>query len=253
MIKELENSQNYQLGFSIKSLTDKSSTLYNLQNGINFIYKINLPDNKKKIDVDTFNEESFKTSLDSITVSLIRLEELGCQVNFDSIQSKKLELNLTMIDSKLPLILSYLVFYNYRYNMNNMVDLVHKLNKENPLNYNLSLGHLFYEFKIKNLLSDYPLLSLDSGSLWGKQCKAVRKNISEKSENNVLSYHSYDKKEFQDYLINHTKLEKTSTGEDRENLGYPSTARGTKPFKFGWVYEEDGGYFIKLNLQIRFK
>lgn len=252
---DLETSQSQQLGFSIKSLIGKDSTLFNAQVGTNFIYKIILPKDKK-IDIDQFNKATFEAAkspkISKIAKRLQGLTAMGCKVKFHAIQSENLELNLTMIDSKLPLILSYLVYYKYRYSISNIIDLIAKINEENPLAYNTSLGHPFYEFKIKNLLSDYAL-GMTPQAVWTGQYDATGGIIIVKSDGGVLCYHICDKNKFQDYLIHHTKIEQPSTGEDKNNPGHPSTAKNSKPFKFGWVYKEGGRYFIKLNLQIRFR
>lgn len=52
----------------------------------------------------------------------------------------------------------------------------------------------------------------------------------------VLAYHIYNRNYFEEYQINNTKHETASTSRH----------------KYGEVYSEDGDYFIKLNLQIRF-
>jgi len=252
---DLETGQSQQLGFSIKSLIGKDSTLFNAQVGTNFIYKIIVPKGKI-LEVDKFNKETFeatKSPKDSrIAERLQRLEKMGCEISFQSIQSENLELNLTMVDSKLPLILAYLIYYRYKDRIGNIIDLIHKITKENPLAYNISLGHPFYEFKIKNLLSDYAL-GMTPQAVWTGEYDATGGIIIVKSDGDVLCYHICDKNKFQDYLIHHTRIEQPSTGEDKSNPGYPSMAKSAKPFKFGWVYEENGKYFIKLNLQIRFR
>lgn len=252
---DLETGQNQQLGFSIKSLIGKNSTLFNSQAGTNFIYKIALPEGIP-FDVAKFNKETYEAASSpkdsKIAKRLERLEEMGGEINFKAIQSENLELNLTMVDSKLPLILSYLLYYKYRYSISNIIDLINKLNKENPVRYNTDLGHPFYEFKIKNLLADYAL-GMTPQAVWTGEYDATGGIIIVKSDGDILCYHICDKNKFQNYLINHTKLEQASTGEDKDNPGYPSTSRSAKPFKFGWVYEEDGEFFIKLNLQIRFR
>lgn len=52
----------------------------------------------------------------------------------------------------------------------------------------------------------------------------------------LLCYHLYNDDDFRDYLFNSTKLDT------------PSTSR----HDFGYLYEQDGEIYIKLNLQIRF-
>lgn len=54
---------------------------------------------------------------------------------------------------------------------------------------------------------------------------------------NLVSYHIYTKNNYKDYLFKYTKLER------------PSSSR----HKYGSIYKEGGKYFIKLNLQVRFR
>ena len=255
VVHDLETGQSPQLGFSIKSLIGKNSTLFNPQAGTNFIYKITIPENQQfdlsDFNITTYKEAARQAKVSKIALRLKRLAEMGCTITFDSIQSKNLELNLTLVDSKLPSILSYAIYYKYCYSISNVIDLITKLNEENPLAYNTSLGHPFYEFKIKNLLSDYAL-GMTPEAVWTGLYDATGGIILVKPDGDVLCYHICDKNKFQKYLINHTRLEQAATGEDAENPGH-AKIKSKKPFKFGWVYEENGTYFIKLNLQIRFK
>ena len=57
-----------------------------------------------------------------------------------------------------------------------------------------------------------------------------------KEDGDVLCYHIYNKNDFEDYMLNNTKLDTASTSRN----------------DFGYVYKDGDDYFIKLNLQIRF-
>ena len=74
-----------------------------------------------------------------------------------------------------------------------------------------------------------------------------------KDSGDILCYHIYNRNQFQKYLFTHTRLEQAATGEDKNNPGNISSNPKSKKFYFGWIYEENGEYFIKLNLQVRFK
>ncbi|MFD2144449.1 HpaII family restriction endonuclease [Mucilaginibacter antarcticus] len=65
--------------------------------------------------------------------------------------------NLIMVDSFLPEILAYAVIYYYCNGVLNMADILKQLIALNPLQYNQSLGHKFYERKIKSFLSEIVL------------------------------------------------------------------------------------------------
>jgi hypothetical protein len=58
-----------------------------------------------------------------------------------------------------------------------------------------------------------------------------------KENGDVLCYHIYNRNQFEDYLFANTKLE---------------TASSTR-HDFAKMYEVDGKFYFKMNLQIRFK
>ncbi len=254
VVHDLNTGKKPTFGFSIKSLIGKSSTLFNPGVGTNFIYRISIP-SSSAFNVNDFNRNTFfeasANNTSKISYRLKKLEELGCKITFDHIQSETLQLNLSLIDSNLPLIFSYMLYYKYRDGISKLKDSIKKIREENPLKYNLSQGHPFYEYKIKNLLSDYAL-GMTPEKVWTGIYDATGGIIIVKDSGDILCYHIYNKNEFQNYLINNTKLEQASTGEDRSNPGRSSTSKKTKPYKFGWVFQKDGNYYIKLNLQIRF-
>ena len=58
-----------------------------------------------------------------------------------------------------------------------------------------------------------------------------------KEDGDIVCYHFFDRNDLEDYLFYNTRFET------------PSTSR----HQFGNIYEEDGEYYLKLNLQVRFK
>ena len=57
-----------------------------------------------------------------------------------------------------------------------------------------------------------------------------------REDGEVLCYHLFNRNEFETYLINNTKFETASTSRH----------------EFGSIYKDNGKYYIKLNLQVRF-
>ncbi|MGB0477365.1 MAG: HpaII family restriction endonuclease, partial [Flavobacteriaceae bacterium] len=57
-----------------------------------------------------------------------------------------------------------------------------------------------------------------------------------KNNGDILCYHVYNKNEFEDYLLNNTKLDTASSSRH----------------EFGKLFQENGKIYLKLNLQIRF-
>jgi hypothetical protein len=223
------------LGFSIKSRIGGNSTLLNPGETTNFIYKIKH---------DAVNQETFHNILMTTnninTRSKIKdrtkyLDSSGL-ISFHSIQSQNLLLNLQLIDSLLPEIISQLLLYYYKGKSSSVRELVDILEEENPLNFNQSHAHKFYEYKIKSFLTDVAL-GMTPQKKWSGHYDATGGFIIVKDDGEIVCYHIYNRNEFQNYLLNHTILDT------------PSSSR----YGFGKVYKADNEYFYKLNLQVRFK
>jgi hypothetical protein len=73
--------------------------------------------------------------------------------------------------------------------------------------------------------------------VWTGQYDATGGYLIVKTDGEVLCYHIYNKNEFEDYSFADTKLDTASSSRHR----------------FGEVYKENGEFYFKLNLQIRFK
>jgi type II restriction enzyme len=242
------------LGFSIKSMIGKDSTLFNPAAGTNFIFKIEKPKGLildfKKINTESLLFSQLNKSSSKIAVRINELERLNCKITFQKIQSDNLQLNLQLIDSQLPQILSHLIYYKFKNGKSKLTDLVKEIKLKNPLGFDISKGHPFYDYKIKNFLTE-SALGMTPESVWTGKYDATGGIIIVKDNGDLVCYHIYNKNEFEDYLINHTKLEQASTSEDDMNPGFAKNAK-SKPYKYGWIYEENGELFLKLNLQIRF-
>lgn len=72
--------------------------------------------------------------------------------------------------------------------------------------------------------------------VWGGVYDATGGYLVIKEDGEILCYHIYIRNQFEDYLFCNTKLE---------------TASSTR-HEFGKVFSENGIFYFKLNLQIRF-
>ena len=245
-IHDIQTGTNPTLGFSIKSLIGGKSTLFNPAPGTNFIFEIDT--NANTFDEMDFNNSTYNES-PKIGKRIQKIEELGFSINFNSIQSNTLDLNLKLIDGDLSAILANMLIYRHKYRKNKLTDLVNLLSEKNPLNYDLSLGHPFYEYKIIKFLYDIAL-GMTPECIWTGEIKANGGVIVVKDNGEVLAYHTYYKDKFEKYLLENTKLEDPSTGEDENIPGSPRN--GSKKYYYGWIYKESEKFYIKLNLQVRF-
>ena len=210
------------------------------------------------MDLQKFNSETLaiskETNKSKISIRLAELEQMGFDIKFEKIQSENLQLNMKLIDSQLPEILSYMVYYKYKTGVSVLTNLLTELKIKNPLSFDISKGHPFYEYKIKNFLTENAL-GMTPETVWTGLYDATGGIIIVKENGDIVCYHIYNKSEFQNYLLNNTKLEQASTSENENNPGNAlpnNTIPRPKPYHFGWVYKEEEELYIKLNLQIRF-
>lgn len=234
------------LGFSIKSLIGHDSTLFNAGTGTNFIYEIKLKD-PASFNVDDFNRSTYVNN--KITERINRLEEMGAKIVFAGVQSNTLLQNLRMIDGDLPHILAELLLVRYRRNIKKLNRCVTLLQETNPMQFDLSQGWPFYEYKIKKFLQD-AAMGMTPETVWTGFYDATGGQIIVKDDGDVVCYHIYEQNQFLNFLLNSTYLEQPATSEDENNPGYPKP-NPKKKFFFGWVYKVNDKYYLKINLQVR--
>ncbi len=244
------------LGFSIKSLIGKDSTLFNAGAGTNFIFEVTFPDKNHLPDIDQFNRNTYNAK-HKIGARLKALEEeYGANITFIGTQSRTFQRNLQLVDYCLPSILAEALMTYYRDGISSIASCINILTEQNPLGFDMEDGQPFYEYKMRRFLQD-AAMGLYAETTWHGVYDATGGQIIVKDDGDIVCYHIYEQNRFLNFLVNNTRFEQAATSEDENNPGYArkQTPGGSvvKPFKFGWLYEEDGRYFIKLNLQVRMK
>lgn len=219
------------LGFSIKSRLGKPSTLFNAGKSTNIVFKIN----GDITDEDLHEVNMINTPTNKIRNRLAMIKQKNLTLDFVEIPNEMFDLNLQVIDSRMPKILSELILYYFSGKGSHLKYLLELIKKENPLKYNDLLGHSFYEYKIKAFLRDVAL-GLTPRKRWDGEFDATGGYIIVKEDGELVCYHIYNQNEFQEYLINNTKLDT------------PSSSR----YEYGEVYKIGNEYFFNLNFQIRF-
>ena len=231
VVHDQRTNQRPALGFSIKSQLGSPSTLLNAGKTTNFIFKIS---NLKltETEIEKIN------SIDSRSKIMDRINSIlqsKGQFDFTNTEKQIFSNNLILIDSKLPEILSQIVYEFYSSDKSRVADLVENINIKNPLSFDISYDHKFYEYKIKRFLTDIALGMMPS-KVWTGQYDATGGYLIVKENEDILCYHIYNKNEFEDYLFNNTKLDTASSSRH----------------DFGSIFEKNSELFFKLNLQIRF-
>lgn len=231
VIHDQRANQQPTLGFSIKSQLGSPSTLLNAGKTTNFIFKIV----GSKISKNEIQQINSIASRSKIMDRIIQTQNIGGKFEFVKTERQIFSNNLVLIDSLLPEILSQIVFDFYSSEFSHLTDLVNKMTDKNPLNFDVENEHKFYEYKIKRFLTDVALGMMPS-KVWTGKYDATGGYLIVKENGDVLCYHIYNRNEFEDYLINNTKLDTASSSRHR----------------FGEIYEQNGELYFKLNLQIRF-
>lgn len=220
-----------ELGFSIKSQLGGASTLLNAGKTTNFIFEIEnavLSDTQ----IENINEIDSRSKIKD---RIEKIKEFSGKLEFKETESSIFGNNLTLIDSAMPKILAEVVYLFFTSNFSKTIDLVNEISRINPIGFNLETKHPFYSYKIKRFLTDVALGMMPS-KVWTGELDATGGYLVVKENGEILCYHIYNRNEFEDYLLNNTKLETAS-----------STRHG-----FGTVYQKSNKQFFKLNLQIRF-
>lgn len=236
VVHDQRTNQQPILGFSIKSQLGSPSTLLNAGKTTNFIFKISGLIEKAEIErINSMIVKKGKKESADLKGRVKSINSNNCKLNFLKPERQIFSNNLILIDSKLPEILSQIVYEFYSSEKTNLVDLVGTTTAKNPLGFDVSNEHKFYEYKIKRFLTDVALGMMPS-KVWTGQYDATGGYLIVKENGDVLCYHIYNKNEFEDYLFNNTKLETASSSRH----------------DFGTIYEKNGDFYFKLNLQIRF-
>lgn len=231
VIHDAHTNQQPLLGFSIKSQLGHPSTLLNAGKTTNLIYRVTNVTLNEAI-IEQVNSIESKSKIKDRIETLMRM---GANFSFVSTEQQIFLNNLTLIDSKLPDILGAIVFDFYASNRSTVLALTESIEMKNPLEFDNSNQHKFYNYKIKRFLTDIALGMMPS-KVWSGEYDATGGYLVVKENGDILCYHIYNKNRFENYLLNNTKLETASSSRH----------------DFGKIISANGNLYFKLNLQIRF-
>ena len=221
------------IGSLIKSELGSSPTLLNAGKTTNFIYKIlhNNPDLIREVN-GVYKVSGGKNHTD-VRGRISKIIEENGTLEYRKMNNQIFEDNLVLIDSNMDKIIAETLLYFYKDGISNCNEMVEKLEKENPMNYDNVNA---YRYKFKKFLTAVAL-GMKPATVWDGLDEATGGYIIVTKEGNVLSYHIYNRNYVEEYLLNNTKYENAPTSRH----------------DFGEVYSENGEDFIKLNLQVRFR
>ncbi|MCA0348322.1 MAG: HpaII family restriction endonuclease [Flavobacterium sp.] len=219
------------LGFSVKSQLGRPATLLNASGATNFTYIIKGNHLNKDIISRIDAAKLFSKKMEII-------KDSGATLEFEKADNEIFTSNLQTIDFNFGNVLAEVILMFYENDIsseNTIAKFITKIEERNPIGYNLSINSKQYEMMMKKFLTDYAL-GMRASEVWTRDYQATGGYLIVKNDGELICYHFYFTKNFENYLYLNTKLE---TGD-------------MKKHNFGKIYEEDTIQKIKLNLQIRF-
>ena len=240
-VSDYRSGMETALGFSCKSDLSSASTLFNAsKDNTNFVYEITGP-------IDDSVVEHFNSMLDNkghvaIKNRIQYLKSIGCDVRFIGPAVEPAKRNLILSGGmEMPLIVGGLLKFYYWDNEastahSSVVDALKFVTSMDVAKYGLSNLDDIYARKIGTLLFDM-FTGLRLATNWDGRASVNGGYIIVKSNGEVLAYHTIIADQFKDFLLNSLAFDS------------PSVSR----HKYMKIYNEDGKYKIKFNMQIRFK
>ena len=141
-----------------------------------------------------------------------------------------------MLDLGMERIIAECLLPYYRGAAKTIEDAVRIVNEKDPLNIIANASQPMYEYKVKQFLLAFAL-GMTPSKPWQGRFNANGGFIVVKEDGDIVCYHFFDRNDLEDYLFYNTRFET------------PSKTR----HKFGTIYEVNGEFYMKLNLQVRFK
>ena len=233
VIHDLRTGMSPILGFSIKSKLGSDSTLFNAGKTTNFTFMI-AGHEFTDSEIATVNTINTRTKM----IDRVKeIQEMGGLFEFMTMDDSICCNNFILIDSCLPTIMAAILLESNQGGGKDMKHLTEKIAAKNPMEYDMTHNHKYYECKVKNFLVA-SALGMVPHTPWSGKYEANGGYLIVKDDGDVLCYHFYDRNLFEEYLYCNTRLETPSL---------------TK-YGFGELYrEQDGKLYFKLNLQVRFK
>jgi len=228
------------LGFSIKSDLGNAPTLVNAGKTTNFVYRLegDIGDGvMAQVNGMIRSESEARSGTVDIKGRMESLRSKGIDLVFERTDNEIFGGNLRLIDSSLAEILAEMLKIFYLEGVADISEQVGILAERDPMGYGKETKQPFYSYKIRKFLTE-SAVGMNPGRVWDGIGEANGGYIVVREDGEVLCYHLYNRNDFEEYLLKHTKMDKASASRH----GFASIEKD--------LY---GKYTIKLNLQIRFK
>lgn len=263
-------------GFSIKSHIGSSPTLFNCSQSSGFVYKV------VGCDVDGMHRLNYRGGFLDI-ISAIKeeysLEYAGCR-------NEIFEQNIRVVDSRMDEILQNAILMLVGYIDNLDVSSIPEISKAlatlNPIG--VRNPEVFYDAKLKAFLFA-SFAGMTASTEWNGRKKLTGGYIDVDREGELLYYRAISDDIFENYLFNHTYVDRPDRGvskdlavaeakaviDERRNLtdeeissieytekidkktNENKKVKKSKKGDFGYVYQDGDYFYIAINFQVRFR
>ena len=211
------------VNFSIKSFIGSSPTLLNSSQATNFLFEIK--NFSQDVSISEINAISTKSK---IRDRIMEIKDHSTDLKIVSVEDSIFHENMLKIDTNFLEILAPILLNYYSTSFSSISDLVQNTKYEK---FSIDIVKL----KIKHFLRAFALGMIPKIPWNGNSVNGG--SIVVKSTGDLLAYTLYDMDEFDEFLYENCKLDTPSSSRHR----------------FGEIFSYNEKYYIKLNLQIRFK
>ena len=219
-----QRSKIVNLKYNIKSNLGSKATLLNASRHTNFIYEL------KNINDEVMNENNSIKSRKKLLERCEFLNKHGVTVEFVKVESSTFDYNLKLIDSNLDKILAQMLYLSYSKNEKDIQKLITLIsNNQDDDN--------FYKKKMGDF-ANAVTFGMRASEKWNgvNEVNGGIILVTKIGEVYLLDL-VYFKEIVDKYLIDNIKLDSPSS----------------KRYKMFEIYKKNDRYYLKLNLQIRFK
>lgn len=201
-------------------------TLINASPATNLVYRIH---GLTQTDIQEINQID---SRNKITLRCDAIRQRAKSIDFVKYDHVVFQDNLEILDGDLPNLVASLLKAHYFSNCSAIQDAINAVQKQEPYQ---SKNPSFCTIKVKRFLH-HAALGLMPAKPWEDIDDATGGYIIVLRTGELIAFYIYNRNAFDDYLIRHTKFERSSTSRH----GYLQ------------LYQDGSDCYLKLNLQVRF-
>ena len=174
-------------------------------------------------------------SSNEVAERMMMIERLGGILKYSDVADRVFRSNLLMIDLHFPRVLAEMLRVMQLDGITRIAELTEVIKQLNPLKIKEELiqKHCFYEYKMKQFLISLAL-GMRPAKIFNGIDSAIEGIILINGAGELLCYHKWEKKTFEDFLFTNTRFEKGAVEKD----------------KYGFLERENGTYYFKLNAKI---